>query len=276
MPARAIKSWLMTVGVILLTLAGAGAASAACNCVPPPCCAPPTPPPPPPPSCCHQVNVPGVTVNVGATVIVNANASAQAVALGSASANAGSMVFFGGGSNWSVGETTPGLIQGLRVEGEQSRRVAYQATRSRTRIVVIQAVCIDDRDVPHPASQAVPDREIDEHYEGELFRCIAGAHMQATLADYNGQISFEHGQIISCAKGDALFRSATGAVACRPQIPARDCNERSLLRRFGAGVKIVRIVTTETYTAFREEQVQSASASSFSMTIDGGVGGMVR
>ena len=38
---------------------------------------------------------------------------------------------------------------------------------------------------------------------------------------------------------------------------------------------ILKIVTTETYTAYREEMVQSASAASFSMTLDGGVGGMV-
>ncbi|WP_204282233.1 hypothetical protein, partial [Serratia marcescens] len=42
-------------------------------------------------------------------------------------------------------------------------------------------------------------------------------------------------------------------VSCRPQLPARDCNERSLLRRFGAGVKILNMLTTETYTAYREE-----------------------
>ena len=60
------------------------------------------------------------------------------------------------------------------------------------------------------------------------------------------------------------------------QKPARDCNERSLLRRFGAGVKIIKIIITETYTAYREEQTRtvSSSSSSFSMDIDGGVGGV--
>jgi hypothetical protein len=271
--APSIRSWATAVGLMLLTLAGAGAASACCT-PPPPCnCQPPSPPPPPTPPCCHQINVPGVNVNVGAAVIVNANA--QATVLGSAGANAGA-VFYGGGSSWSVGSAYPGVIQGLQVDGaQQTRRVAYEASRTRIRIVVIQAVCIDDREIPHPASQVSPDRDIDEHYDGELFRCIAGTHMQATMADYSGQISFDHGQIISCAKGEALYRSQSGEIACRKQAPARDCNERSLLRRFGAGVKIVKIITVETYTAYREEKVEAASASSFNMSIDGGVGGIV-
>ncbi len=282
MTARRIRLLLLAFGLAILTLLGGSVAYACCtspppcNCTPPPpCCSPPTPPVPPAPPCCHQVNIPGVNVNVGATVVVNANARATSFA----GAGAGASVFFGGGGgNWSVGEGSTGLIQGLNVEGGLvAKRTAYQASRTKIRIVVIQAVCIDDQETPHPASQVTPDREIDEHYEGELYRCIAGTHMQYVMADYSGQISFDHGQTITCTKGDALWRQATGEIACRPQKPARDCNERSLLRRFGAGVKIVKIITVETYTAYREEMVQSASmaTSSFSMSIDGGVGGVV-
>ena len=247
----------------------------ACPCAPPPpCCAPPTPPTPPSPPCCSQINIPSVNVNVGASVVVNANS--LAIAGAAASAGAQASVFYGGGGTWTLGESTPGFIQNLQVDGaQQMRRVAYQASRRRERLIVIQAFCLDDKETPHPASQATPDREIDEHYEGELYRCIAGTHMQVTMADYAGQISFEHGQILTCAKMEALYRSASGEIACRPQIPARDCNERSLLRRFGAGVKIVKAITTETYTAYRDEAVRSASVSGFSMSLDGGVGGMV-
>jgi hypothetical protein len=265
---------LLAFGLALLTAAGQ---AAACPCAPPPpCCAPPTPPKPPSPPCCSQVNIPSVNVNVGANVVVNANSLAIAGASANAGAQASSQVFFGGGGTWTMGESTPGLIQNLQVDGgREMRRVAYQASRRREKLVVIQAFCLDDKDTPHPASQVAPDREIDEHYEGELYRCIAGTHMQVTLADYAGQISFEHGQILTCAKGEALYRSGSGEVACRTQAPARDCNERSLLRRFGAGVKIVKVVATETYTAYREEAVRSASVTNFSMTLDGGVGGMV-
>jgi hypothetical protein len=216
-----------------------------------------------------------VNVSIGATVVASANA--ESFAASGAAAGAQTSVFGGGGGYWSMGEGPVGVIQGLNVEGALvPKRVAYEAERTRIRIVVIQAVCIDDREVPHPASQVTPDREIEERYEGELFRCIAGTHMQATLADFHGQISFEHGEIINCAKGESLYRWGEGKVACKPQIPARDCNERSLLRRFGAGVKIVKMLSVERYVAYREEVTRSAQVSTFNMTIDGGVGGVVR
>jgi len=64
-------------------------------------------------------------------------------------------------------------------------------------------------------------------------------------------------------------------VACRAQKPARDCNERSLLRRFGAGVKILVMITTEKYSAYREQQSESSSTmSGGSISLDGGVGGV--
>jgi hypothetical protein len=282
MTARQFKLPLIAAWLLLLTLAAGSAYAAGCGCgpkpppPPPPCnCTPPSPPSPPSPPCCNNINIPGVNVNVGANVVVNANA--QSFAAAGAGASSGSSVYYGGGGGyWSMGEGSYGLIQNLNVESTAApRRVAYEATRTRIRVVIIQAVCIDDKDVPHPASQVSPDREIDEHYDGELYRCIAGTHMQATLAEYHGEVSFDHGQTITCTKGEALDRSASGEIACRPQSPARDCNERSLLRRFGAGVKIVKIVTVERYTAYREETVSSAQVSSFNMTIDGGVGGMV-
>jgi len=279
MGERLFRHPLIAIALALLTLSAAGAAYAACgSCAPPPptCnCAPPSPPPPPSPPCCHQINFPGVNISVGSTVVASANA--QSFAIAGSGAGAGATVFGGGGGYWSMGEGPVGVIQGLNVQGGLiPRREAYEAERTRIRIVVIQAVCIDDKEVPHPASQVTPDRDIDEHYEGELYRCIAGTHMQATLADFHGQVSFDHGEIINCAKGEALYRWANGKLACRPQIPTRDCNERSLLRRFGAGVKIVKMLSVERYVAYREEASKSAQVQSFNMTIDGGVGGVVR
>lgn len=244
---------------------------------PPVCCTVPTPPPccttpPPPPTCCHSINVPGVNVNVASTVVVNANASAQVSARAGGAGGAG-VVFFGGGGGggyYSPPGAT-GVVQ-LNVVGGM-RKTAYQASRSRTRKVVIQAVCIDDRQVPHPASQLRPDRDVLEGYDGELYRCIAGSYLQATIADFDGKIDFSGGQTLACRKGDALYHARGGKVECRAQKPARDCNERSLLRRFGAGIKILTITTTESYTAYREEAESSSMAAS-SMTLDGGVGGV--
>jgi hypothetical protein len=241
---------------------------------PPPCCTPPSPPPrpPSPPACC----TPGGRTNI----IVNANA--VAVSVSGAGAGAGAIAYGGGGGGgYYSPPVATGMIQGLDVQGlRRTRQVAYEATRTRTRRVVIQAFCLDDRDIPHPASQVFQERDVDDLYEGELYRCIAGTRMQITIAEYLERVSFEGGQTMICAKGEALnlVRGQgpdAGKLVCRPQKPARDCNERSLLRRFGAGIKILTIVTLEKYTAYREETVTETTAASFSMSLDGGVGGTV-
>lgn len=256
---------------------------------PPPCCTPPSPPPrpPSPPSCCDSG---GGRVNV----TVNANVTAVAVAGAGAGGRAGSgAVVYGGGGGGGGYYAAPGatgLIQGLNVEGAlKKKKVAYEAKRTRTRKVVIRAYCIDDRDTPHPASQVFAGEDVIAGYEGELYRCIAGTRMQWTLIDWSERASNAGGKSVFCQKGEALYydeglaggpgdeagAAHGGRIACRPQRPARDCNERSLLRRFGAGVKVVTITEIETYTAYREEMVREESSSSFSMSLDGGVGGTI-
>jgi hypothetical protein len=225
---------------------------------------------------------PTVIVNAESSAVVNASASASATT--SSSTNAALLNNYagggGGGSSWYSSEGSTGLIQDLKVDsGLRTENTAYQASRTKVRTVVIEAQCLDDKDVPHPASQVTPDRELSDSYEGEVYRCIAGARMQVTVADYLGKIDFGHGETFTCAKNEAVVLTRTANhdanLQCHPQKPARDCNERSLLRRFGAGVKILKIVSTETYTAYREQQTRTAGAvSSFNMSIDGGVGGV--
>jgi hypothetical protein len=258
-------------GGIVLAL-GATAAIAGCNCLPPP--VPPTPPSFP---CCsppvNNVIIPGVEIVVAPSVVVNAQVQASAQAAGVAAA--GTAVLVGGGGN--AGFTGPGpvgLIQNLNVDnGGGLKRTAYDATRTKIKKVIIEVVCIDDKEVPHPGSQVTPDRDIGDAYDGELYRCIAGTHLRATLAEYTGQIAFDHGWTMDCAKGQALYHAPGGHVECRMQKPARDCNERSLLRRFGAGIKILTMITVERYTAYRDEVIQGSS-STLSMSTDGGVGGI--
>lgn len=305
-PKLNLRGLLIGLSVLLggLTIGGIAMACTTGCPTPPTCCSPPPAPPKPPApptGCCgggHNVNIPGVNVNIGATVIVNANSSATATAnsgaSSGASSGAGSLAgsaagvtnYYGGGGHggYYSGPMASGYIQGLNVEGgEARRRQAYEATRTRTRRVIIRAVCLDDRDIPHPASQVTPDRDIDDAYNGELYRCIAGSRMQYVIADYSGQIDISTGgggQTFVCQKNEALYHipgagQGQGSISCRPQAPARDCNERSLLRRFGAGVKILTIITTETYTAYREEQVQERQALTTSFSLDGGVGGVV-
>ena len=97
---------------------------------------------------------------------------------------------------------------------------------------------------------------------------------QVTIAQFHDKISFEGGQTLTCLKGEALYYipgKDAGRLECRPQKPARDCNERSLLRRFGAGIKVLTMVYTEKYTAYRESSHESSSVA---MSLDGGVGGI--
>ena len=244
--------------LLALAVAGASGAAGAAQAASPP----PPPPPPPPHHHHHQQRRHPEDFHLN----VEAQAQAQAAV--------------GGGGSWSVEEGSPTIIGALDVDtGERSevRRVAYQAKRKITERVVIQAVCIDDRTVPHPASQVHAERDVDDAYEGELFRCIAGTRMQFTIAKFTGEVRFDGGQVVDCSKNQALYKSTHGEVACRDQIPARDCNERSLLRRFGAGVKVLTMIREETYTAYREETVTTREKSqSSSLILDGGVGGVVR
>jgi len=228
-------------------------------------CTPPTPP------CCQPTkNHKGGQINIYVT------ASGQSNASGVSNVNGNVASLLGGGGGGGGGYMGPGpvsLLQNLNVMGAETHRASFEATRTLTKKVIIEAVCVDDKDVPHPASQVGPDRDIEDSYDGELYRCIAGTHMQATIAEYLGKVSFDHGRTMDCVKDQALYHAPGGKVECRAQKPARDCNERSLLRRFGAGVKILTMITVEKYTETREESAQSFSSGN--MILDGGVGGVM-
>lgn len=281
-------AWKWGLGAVLsvggLVLMSPDEANAQCCAPPPPCCVPPAPPPPPSPPCCippgHTVNVPGVNVFVGANVVVNAQVNAQAnvnANVGASGSGVGRVVVFGGGGGFGGGIAAQpvSVISGLNIEGgREMKRIAYEASRTKTTRVVIQAFCLDDKEVPHPASQVFPERDVELDYEGELYRCLAGTRMQWHYAEYFERVSFDGAKITTCAKGDALYRSRSGELACRKQTAARDCNERSLLRRFGAGIKVLTITVVEKYTAYREEMSESSSFSGGSMQLNGGVGGI--
>lgn len=262
--AAAVLGAIMVVGVA--TAPSTAAAQCSTGCQPPPAPPPPPLPPvgPPPPGSTD----PGGWPPFGGNFNVNVNVGASASAAARAGARAGAIVVVGGGGNsYSVAPSYPTTIQGLSVQGGGSVvQVPYSASRRIEQRVVLQAVCIDDRNVPHPASQVRPDREISGGYEGELFRCIAGSRLQWTVAGEGA------GETTNCQKREALWHGAGGQLVCRPEKPERDCNERSLLRRYGAGVKVLTMVREETYTAYREEVVESAGSS---IMLDGGVGGRV-
>ena len=279
-------AWLAIVAAPAAAVGG-GMPPGGCGCHPKP------PPPPPPPCNCHPNNN-NQTVNVNVNVVTKVNNTlnvqnqvsnvVNAFASSQASANANAVNAFvatqtqaqvvGGGSG-AASFISPGSVTAVNLGVGSEEKEAFESERTKIEKVVIEAFCFDDREVPHPASQVFPTREVEERYAGEVYRCIAGTHMQVTIAQFREKISFEGGQTLACQKGEALYHipgKDAGRLECRPQKAARDCNERSLLRRFGAGIKILTMTLVETYTAYREE---SESSTVSSMSLDGGVGGIV-
>ncbi len=185
-------------------------------------------------------------------VVVNAGARAQASSTAIAIANVTtgdtiirSNMVMEGGSSVGVSSAAFAVTEGS-FESE---------SRTTERMALIQAICLDERGTPHPASQTFGERDVRDGYAGEIFRCMSGTHMRVTI----------DGRTFDCATGEALW-SENGEVTCKTQIARRPCNERSLLRRFGPGDKMVRIRETETRQVARETTFNGA------MTMDGGVG----
>jgi len=212
--------------------------------------------PPPPPVCCQPptVIVPPPHVPPPNIVVVNAGARASAHASATAIAIA----------NVEQGDTI--IRQNMIVESNAAaaaHSAAFSVVESaarmesvvRERELLIQAICIDATGNPHPASQTFGGEDVREDYRGEIYRCMAGTRMRYIM----------EGRSYDCAQGEALWYEG-GRVECRPQIARRPCNERSLLRRFGAGDKRVRIRDTEM------REARSETTFSGAMTMDGGVG----
>ena len=255
-------------GAAVLAFAGSAAAGGKPHNPKPPCCAPKPPTPPKPPCCAPKPpkppkpQVPNIDIDVTAKARATAKATANASANNN-NVNNNEITFFGGGGSNII--ATPGfpVIQALNV-GHQARK-AITETRKVSKKVFIRAVCIDDRGGAHAASQIFAEKEVRDGYRGELYRCVAGSKLQITYGETEA-----HGESLACSKGEALWYGDEKLV-CRAQSAQRNCYERSLLRRFGAGVKVLVMSKEETFTRYEEESF----ASSGSIALDGGVGGYV-
>lgn len=248
------------------------------------------------------VNVAGPNISIGGTNVNvhggSLNVSAQSYLNVTAGASSSSEViaYAGGGGGFGgpapVGVTSIGQLNVSGAEETYTDTVTEQVPETEEYCVdqisyrmayrAVQAVCIDDTGSPHPASQVDGGRDIAGNYSGEVFRCVAGSRLQVTLGEIsNGRADFNRGQTMACAKGDALVHRPGGDLMCAPQTPQRDCNERSLLRRYGPGIKVVEarvaeeVCVPQTRTVMREvtRQVQRVrQAEAKAMVFDGGVG----
>ena len=202
-----------------------------------------------------SVKAPSIIVNQGSVInqqtFINRNR-------GTLSAQPGIIFGNGGFAVSGPAPVAPSTLNGLNVLGadqtvvetitEQvpvTEETCAPQISSRVAVRPVQAVCIDDKGTPHPASRLNADEAVSASYEGEVFRCLAGTHMQVTFGDMvNGQSSFAQGETFSCRKGEALAHR-NGALVCATEMPQRNCNERSLLRRHGPGIKLIRQTISE-------------------------------
>ncbi len=239
-----------------------------------------------------MVTAPNVTVNQG-SIVSNTQSFLNTSVVGGGGNNG----FFvsGGGGYYAPQGVAPSAIGALNVEGNVERytetvvdqvpsteEYCAESISVQQTLRPVQAVCIDDKGTPHPASPVDGSQRVPGSYSGELFRCMSGTNMQVTLGSIeNGSASFAHGETFACQKGEALVHQRGGNLACVPQAPQRSCNERSLLRRHGPGIKIVeaqartKTCVPQTRTVMRsvERQVErTRQAKGQPMVFDGGVG----
>ncbi len=229
-----------------------------------------------------SVSTPSVFINKGGIAVRNSFTGGGGFVFGGGS-TLGSSIISSGGGGFSLPARPPTVITNLNVDaGAESSATAKSKTITKTRwvedVYVLRAVCIDPKGIPHPASRPDPAEHVPENFDGELFRCMAGTSMQVTLGRYvDGHGRYDHASTMVCARGEALRHRFGGQLVCAPQEPRRNCNERSLLRKYGPGVKIVRLRHQERYSEQVSSAQSSASASASAsagstLVLSGGVG----
>jgi hypothetical protein len=220
-----------------------------------------------------------VTTNVNTNVNSNVDASSSSTAGARAGAGAGSTII-GGSYYSSTNPPAATAITGLNVVGVAEEYEYEMVEEERTRTVeewrTVRAVCVDDTGTPHPASRPDADDRVGATFAGEIYRCMAGTALQATIGWRRGTADdWADAPTIMCRKGEALRHEPGGRLSCQTQEARRNCNERSLLRRHGPGVKLVFMRREERYTETVRRQVERQRTERVSMTLmlDGGVGG---
>lgn len=263
-------------------------------------------------TCCdggksHNVNVPGVTVPspnlvinsassvVGTQVIIDGGSTLQSSLSGGGADTR--TTFLSNRSyipmadpiipstlNLGVAGSTQ-VVETVTEQVPVQEEICIERIVDQVAVVPVRASCIDDTGTPHPASRLDGDLSVAGNYNGEVFRCVAGTSMQVTVgALVNGQADFTQANGFSCAKGEALIHKSGGELSCAPEVPRRNCNERSLLRKHGPGIKMIEArvqkkvcdpsVQTR-YQTVQKEVLKEVPIPASPITFDGGVGQIV-
>jgi hypothetical protein len=193
-----------------------------------------------------------------------------AAAQSNSGAAANVVVYSGGGSYESV-TVNNHYGEGGQVSVEAQSRCEMQEA---TVVKAIHAVCIAEGH-EFAASHMVGETFIDSSYEGEVARCIPGAHLKVIIGDVlqsdQGMAgTYENGTVLECAEHEALRHFKDGMLKCAPAVPVPDCTERTNLRRYGTGDLFFSYrsrvcVTTRSVERERDTEITG-------MTMEGGVG----
>jgi hypothetical protein len=139
----------------------------------------------------------------------------------------------------------------------------------------IHAICVAADGREFPASHMVPATFIDASYEGEIARCIPGAHLKLVIGDVvqsdQGMAgTYEHGAVLMCQEHEAVRHYKNGMLKCEAALPVKDCTERTNLRKYG---------TADMFFSFRTQvcaaparTAAQAAVEVTGMTLEGGVG----
>ena len=175
--------------------------------------------------------------NISVSAEASASASASAAAFAAAGAGAGAIVIGGGG--WAP-EAPQAFIGGdigtLSVVAAPQQCTIEEATIVKS----IHAVCVTTDHHEFPASHMLADTWISASYEGEVARCIPGAHLKINIgkvvqSDQGLAAGISKGQMVECGPHEALRHYKNGMLKCAPAVPVPDCTERTNLRKYGSG-----------------------------------------
>jgi len=183
-----------------------------------------------------------IVINKGGdTISVTAEAMAQASASASANANAGvgaAAIVIGGGG-WAPEAPTAFACGDVGNLSVQTGPVRQQCTIQEATIVkTIHAVCLSAEGHEFPASHMLGDSWISGSYEGEIARCIPGAHLKINIgkviqSSEGLAASVSGGLTLTCGAHEALRHYKDGLLKCAPAVPVPDCTERTNLRKYG-------------------------------------------
>lgn len=214
-----------------------------------------------------------ITINKGgsvtATATASAAASAQASSFANARASAGATVYYG-----SYFEEN-NYYRGVGGDVGSVQAQAACEMQEATVMKAIHAMCESPDGHEFPASHMLGATFIDNSYEGEIARCIPGAHLKITIGDVvpsdQGMAgTYEHGATLICGDHEAVRHYKNGMLKCEVALPVKDCTERTNLRKYGTGDMFFSYRTQVCVTPAR--QASRSAIEVTGMPLEGGVG----